>query len=179
MGMNKNVELRRITIRDMDDYCRITEENYATMSKNGVKPVIGEDKKMLLFGQIQRSYTMNYMYTAWRFAVCCDNKFVGMVSIKIAKIDDKSHSATIGYSIDRRMHSQGIGTEVIRKILLQIRYNMENIAGREVNVRWVEADVLKSNTASRIVLERNGFGIVDDKDGVYKYRRTYEEKRKW
>lgn len=83
-------------------------------------------------------------------AICCDGKLVGNISVE-QKTDVYQKDAEIGYLLKTDMWSKGVMTEAARQIC--------EIAFRELDLLRITGLVYAPNTASRRVLEKNGFAL--------------------
>lgn len=78
-------------------------------------------------------------------------RFCGLVTLQLAQEPER---ARLGYWIDTRRWGRGLGAEAVRSACWLA---FDRLGAREVHARaWV------GNDASRRVLEKNGFVLVDD-----------------
>lgn len=89
-------------------------------------------------------------------AIVCDGEYVGTISIE-RKSDVFSKDAEIGYYLIKEQSSKGIMTEAVRQIC--------QIAWEELDIIRITGLVYEPNTASKKVLEKNGFVL----EGIMKH----------
>lgn len=98
--------------------------------------------------------------------IIADGKIVGTISVE-QKGDVYRKDAEIGYYLLREEASKGIMTEAVRQIC--------ETAFRELDILRITGQVYAPNTASRRVLEKNGFvleGVM--KNAVFKNGNLFE-----
>lgn len=99
-------------------------------------------------------------------AILADGKIVGNISVE-RKADVYRKDGEIGYMLKKEAYSHGIMTEAVRQICPLAYENLDLIR--------ITGLVYEPNTASRKVLEKNGFileGIM--KKAVFKEDRIYD-----
>lgn len=99
-------------------------------------------------------------------AVTVDGQIIGNISIE-QKEDVYCKDAEIGYMLNTDRWSQGIMTEAVKEIC--------KIAFSELDILRVTGLVYEPNTASRKVLEKNGFSLEGTmKNAIIKNEKIYD-----
>lgn len=99
-------------------------------------------------------------------AIILDGKVVGEISVE-KKYGAYGHDAEIGYLLDSNAGSHGVMTEAVKQIC--------EIAFSELNIIRITGLVYAPNTASRRVLEKNGFVLEGTmKNAVYQNEKLYD-----
>ncbi len=99
-------------------------------------------------------------------AVTVDGQIIGNISIE-QKEDVYCKDAEIGYMLNTDRWSQGIMTEAVKEIC--------KIAFSELDILRVTGLVYGANTASRKVLEKNGFSLEGTmKNAIIKNEKIYD-----
>lgn len=131
-----------------------------------LRDLFQKSNRTYLLKQIPNPYTIidawNYYFTTRKlmkqnqglfYAVIVDNQYIGAISLEI-----KDHGGEIGYFLLDSYHNKGITTKVVDRVC--------SIAFYKFHIETIDALVLEENIASRKVLEKNNFILLDIYDRV-------------
>ena len=90
------------------------------------------------------------------FAIEVDGAVVGTIGFK--KYDKDNGTAELGYWLGEAFWNQGIISGAVKSI---VEYGQD-----QLNLKLIKAEVFTGNVASRKVLEKNGFELVDTEIGT-------------
>jgi RimJ/RimL family protein N-acetyltransferase len=116
-----------------------------------LEPRARDEDISLIEGKLTKSSHGNEYKHYWH--IFFQNQRAGRVYITYVPTDDEFEHAAITVEINKQLRGRGIGTIVFRRAAELSQYD-------EVN-----ADIRKSNIASRIAAERAGYREVDSKKG--------------
>ncbi len=116
---------------------------------------------------VERSINGYSAQSHYAFAVECEGEFVGVVTLNGLNLQ-KKEVATIDYWIGVPFWGKGIATKAVS---FAIEY-----AFKHLGIQKIGSGCLKRNTASRRVLEKNGFKFIGEKpyDGPWNEKFGFE-----
>jgi ribosomal-protein-alanine N-acetyltransferase len=136
--------LRAITVSDTYDFFLLQSNQevmkHIALPMNTMKEA--EQKLQFLADLLQKKEAINWAITQKE-----NDKLIGIILLKA--IDCKNHRAEVGYMLHPDFWQKGIVQEALKTILY--------FAFHTLNFHSLEAIIDPENTASKNVLERNGF----------------------
>lgn len=103
-------------------------------------------------------------YTNWEIVLKSENRIIG--GLGLAGEPNANGEAEAGYLIDKRYHRRGYASEALQAITRWV-------FGHD-NVHALIAHTYDGNTASKNLLNKNGFTLMNDEFGFLTYRREKE-----
>ena len=155
------VGIRRFKQSDWKDYYRICGQP-SVLQWAGGDPLESEQEAYRIVRSTIRGYAGGY---GTRAAIVIGDDFVGCIALRIAEATPQSSRSCskkpfkhikiqLGYWLDERCRGMGIVSGAIKTVLNTLR--KLDLADHVV----VEAKVKRGNTASKRVLEKNGFKYI-------------------
>ncbi len=135
--------LRKIRLDDVDDVFEYSS-SYEVTKYLSWSPHPDKEYTYEYLSYLQERYKMGDFYD---WAVVCKDTGKMIGTCGFTRFDFRNNSAEVGYVINADYHGQGIGTEVLARV---IRFGFERLELNRIECRF-----MIENAASRRVMEKN------------------------
>jgi [ribosomal protein S5]-alanine N-acetyltransferase len=143
----KVTTLRRPTLSDAEALVRVLGDELTLQYWAGRLIKTNDDARRTLEKTILAFEQRDFFQ--WAIVRPAQNELIGLC--KLDQLNEKHHSATVGFVLGRQHWGQGLMTDALQTML--------RFAFEDLNLRRLEAFTHPQNTRAHSVLERQGFQV--------------------